>query len=311
MNRATRERRTPRRTSPVIVVVGLLAGTLATSAGPASAGGLLDGRIVYSDIVGGTGLYAIDPDGRRRTHLIDRRNTYGPKWLQDGSGVSFVVEAKKSSGNPNRLDVVDADGSNRRVLLPGSALPAGRSIASYDWSPDGTQLALCLTRGEHFDQPRIYVSSPDGSAMDLVLKRACQPDWSSTDRIVVRRGFRQILHFDPDGGNLATIRPGGHVNQPVWSPDAQRVVLMCGRPNSVDICVMDADGTNFIQLTDSATRDWSPTWSPSGRRIVWGPEDSLTGLNDLWRMRPDGSAQRQITHTRWIDEYEPDWIAPV
>lgn len=303
----TRERRRPRRIFSILATMGLVAGMIAMTDLPAYAVPLA-GRIVYSDIFGGSGLYSIAPDGTGRTHLVDEF-VYRPKWHPDGSGVSFIVEIGPRRSRGSRLDIVDADGSNRRVMLGLANLPTGwKTIETYDWSPDGTQLVLCLV-DDDFSRRRLYVSSPDGSAMDLVLTNACSADWSSQDRILALRG-RKLLELDPDGGNLVTIETRMPISDPVWSPDGSRIVFMCGPYNHVDICVMNADGADLVNLTESARLDWSPSWSPDGSRLVWAPSTNTKyQFSDLWRMRADGSAKTRLTRTRRIEEYEPDWSA--
>jgi Tol biopolymer transport system component len=74
------------------------------------------------------------------------------------------------------------------------------------------------------------------------------------------------------------------------------------------ILVLVASG--LVNLTTSPHTDWSPTWSPDGAWIAWarfGLHGSSYG--NLWRMRADGSHETQLTNTKRIDGYEPDWTA--
>jgi Tol biopolymer transport system component len=289
----------------VAVSIAVPFGSLPAYAGP------LSGRIVYTDAFGGTGVYKLSPDGTERQHLVDVGGdagyVYHPKWFRDGSAVSFVVETSVRS---TRLDAVDPDGSNRRVLLGRAKLPMGwKQILTYDWSPDGTQLVLCLfSKGS--DRQRLYVSTPDGSSMDRIAGNACSPDWSSQDRIAAIRGTR-LIELDPDGGNVVTIATGMQSADPAWSPNGRKIVFMCGGFTHADICVSNADGTMLKNLTNSDRTDWSPDWSPDGSRIVWAPATKNTKYQygDLWRMRSDGSAKTRLTNTPGRDDYEPDWTA--
>ena len=305
MDRLARERANPRMASSLATLL-LLTGMLALSAIPADAAPVA-GKIVYMDIFGRTGLYSIAPDGTDRTRLVDGL-VYGPKWRPDGSGVSFIVGTGPRA-RPSRLDTIDDDGSNRQVMLGRPQLPTGwKSILSYDWSPDGTKLVLCLADAQ-YSHERVYVSDPDGSSMDLVLTNACSPDWSSQDRVLALRG-RNLLEFDPDGGDLVAIQMKTQIADPVWSPDGSKIALMCGPYAHADICVMNADGTERMNLTASARIDWSPSWSPDGSRLVWAPSTNTRyQFSDLWRMRADGSGKTRLTRTPQNDEYEPDWSA--
>lgn len=306
MDCIARDRPSPRRLFSTLATLGLVIGMLVMTDSAADAAPLA-GRIVYSDIFGGSGLYSIAPDGTGRTHLVDD-SVYRPQWHPDGSGVSFIVEVGPR-GRSTRLDTVDADGSDRQVLLGRAQLPAGwKAISTYDWSPDGTQLVLCLV-DDKFERPRLYVSTPDGSLMNLLLTNACSPDWSSQGRILALRG-RKLLELDPDGGNLVTIQMETQTADPAWSPDGSKIAFMCGPYVHVDICVINADGSDLVNLTQSERIDWSPSWSPNGTRIVWAPSTNTKyQFGDLWRMRADGSGKTRLTRTPQIDEYEPDWSA--
>jgi TolB protein len=79
---------------------------------------------------------------------------------------------------------------------------------------------------------------------------------------------------------------------PAWSPDGTRIVFACRvgdpLPNmsvpTFEICVMKADGSNLVQLTDNNVfQDLTPTWSPDGQRIVFHRNDPT---NQLWTMNP-------------------------
>ena len=287
------------------MVLVLVLGTMASLLVPASVAVAkpLDGRIVYSDIFGGSGIYSIAPDGTGRRHLVTDPGVYRPKWFPDGTGISFIAEIGPR-GRRSRLEAIDIDGSNRRVLIGPSQFPVGyRSVSSYTWSPDGSQLVL----GLYGDGTALFLSNPDGTSIAEILPNAYSPDWSSLDRIVASRGGR-LITFDPDGGNRVKLAVGSSNSDPSWSPDGGRLVFMCGGFDHADMCEANADGSGLENLTNSDGVDWSPSWSPDGSRIVWVLSRTVSTFANLRRMRADGSATTRITTTKRIDEYEPDWI---
>ena len=52
--------------------------------------------------------------------------------------------------------------------------------------------------------------------------------------------------------------------------DAQaQIAFMSQRDGNPEIYVMDADGGNLRRLTDNSDKDFSPSWSPDGKRIAF------------------------------------------
>jgi len=71
-----------------------------------------------------------------------------------------------------------------------------------------------------------------------------------------------ILVINPDGTGIVNLTnsPEREVD-PAWSPDGQRIAFSVG-----GLWVMDADGSNQTQLTDSGQE---PAWHPDGTKIAF------------------------------------------
>jgi len=99
---------------------------------------------------------------------------------------------------------------------------------------------------------------------------------------------------------------------PSWSPDGSRITYSCripdpflqaqGRVSDFEICVMNADGTGVVQLTDNHVGDLSSTWSPDGTQIVFG----RAPLNQFFVMNADGTGVEQITFPPGLN-FIPNW----
>lgn len=59
----------------------------------------------------------------------------------------------------------------------------------------------------------------------------------------------------------------GH--EPVWSPDGTRLAFVLPTAYATDIYLVNADGTNFQNLTNSPTYDFWPAWSPDGTKLAF------------------------------------------
>jgi Ca2+-binding RTX toxin-like protein len=80
-----------------------------------------------------------------------------------------------------------------------------------------------------------------------------------------------------------------------------------GRDNP-EIYVMNADGSDRIQLTNIAGNNWLPDWSPDGTKIAFTTGrhgDPYAQNEEIYVMNADGSEQTRITDNS-VDNF-PDW----
>ena len=67
---------------------------------------------------------------------------------------------------------------------------------------------------------------------------------------------------------------------------------------------MNPDGSGRINLTRHDAKDSEPTWSPSGKHILFTSDRD--GDNDLYRMNADGTNVRKIFE-KWANRTNPVW----
>lgn len=89
---------------------------------------------------------------------------------------------------------------------------------------------------------------------------------------------------------------------PQWSPDGARIAFNSDHGGSFKICVMNADGSNPVQLTDD--NDGYPAWSPDGTKIAF--TSARDGNAEIYVMNADGSNQVRLTDDPGSDGV-PDW----
>jgi TolB protein len=70
---------------------------------------------------------------------------------------------------------------------------------------------------------------------------------------------------------------------------------------------MNADGTGQTNLTKNVAGDWSPAWSPDGKKIAFVSQRD--GNLEIYVMNADGTGQTRLTDNPAPDEY-PAWSRP-
>ena len=70
----------------------------------------------------------------------------------------------------------------------------------------------------------------------------------------------------PDGSGLTRLTNNNARgdDEPTWSPDGSKIAFVGGGK----IWVINADGTNEINISGTRTGDNYPDWSPDGSRIA-------------------------------------------
>lgn len=82
---------------------------------------------------------------------------------------------------------------------------------------------------------------------------------------------------------------------------------------SAEICLLDADGQNFRQLTFDGVPADGPEFAPDGTWIYLNTE-VFSGHAQIARMRPDGSEMTRLTNSQtvdWFPHLSPDGKAAV
>ena len=236
-----------------------------------------------------------------------------PAWSPDGTKLAYLT------GEPPRrvLVVANADGSDPTNL---AAILTGDGFA---WSPDGTRIAYRARTsregGNVADALVVTNLAGDSSSVEVSLAGAWQAfDWSPDGRAFVFTGDpnvptsraltsppTQLWMQNLDGSGLRRLVDGMTVATPHWSPDGSRIVFACHDAGEIgdrfDICLINADGTGFVRLTNGKDLNAAPVWSPDGQWIAFASDraanpSQLDGriAMSVFVMRPDGSDVRSV-----------------
>ncbi|NNE09659.1 MAG: hypothetical protein HKN20_13950 [Gemmatimonadetes bacterium] len=88
------------------------------------------------------------------------------------------------------------------------------------------------------------------------------------------------------------------------STPAGEVVFSTNRDGNFEIYLMQADGTNPVNLTMNAAYDYAPCWSPDGTRLAF--QTDRDGNSEIYLMNADGTGLVNLTNHPAKDA-APDW----
>jgi len=267
------------------------------------------GKIAFtSNRDGNNEIYVMNADGSNQTNLTNSPAfDWYPDWSSDGKKIIFGSYRNPSDEHDEDIYVMNADGSNVERLTDS---PEWSGFAA--WSPDGTKIAFCSNRDGTQD---IYIMNADGSGITRVTNDPepdYYPDWSLDGSIIVYlRGDPgdncEIYIINIDGTNKTNLTNNPEIDgYPSFSPDGTRIAFnrefYRGEKAVCNICVMDPDGTNFVQLTQQSTiheplGGGVPRWSPDGSKIVFQAEGEIYTIN------ADGTNRVNITNSPGADWY--------
>jgi Tol biopolymer transport system component len=209
-------------------------------------------------------IYVMNADGTRLIRLTEGLRAAGPAWSPDRTEIVFSQDQGTS------LVVMNADGSEARELrLDGEAYPPYQSPA---WSPDGTRIAFQASPEPGAEANSVYVTNVDGTDTSRLTAGLSDgsPAWSPDGATLAYAGPDGVyVHDMPTGTEQRVTVCGkredcGFDFEPTWSPDGRRIAFT--RQNyagdSVQVFVVNVDGTGLQQLTDGPELNGWPSWNP-------------------------------------------------
>ncbi len=248
---------------------------------------------------------------KRITNVIDSYPMLSP----DGKKICF----QSNRTGDSEIFVMNADGSNLQQLTNTAGFDGGPA-----WSPDGKKIVF---PSERDGDPEIYIMDADGSNQERLTNTPgddSHPHWyPDGSRIIFNsartspdlkapwgKQWHEVFSMKIDGSDVKQISGFKTVSTyPSVSPDGKKIAFRqvidgpafnwdlsanANNRNS-EVFVMDADGKNLVNLSQSPAFDGWPCWSPDGKRICFSSNRSgPANVGQLYAVNVDGSGLRKI-----------------
>jgi Tol biopolymer transport system component len=128
----------------------------------------------------------------------------------------------------------------------------------------------------------------------------------NVQRLTKEKGYNAEGSYSPDGKYIAFASNRLAYSRKLNDEDLK--FLARDASYFMDIYIMDADGKNVRQLTNSAGYDGGPFFSADGKKITWRRFTPDGSKAEIYTMNTDGTDQKQITHLNsmsWAPFYHP------
>ncbi len=253
-------------------------------------------------------------------------------------GTKFSFQSTRSDFKCDQIYTMNIDGSAQNLVSTGKGrttcayyMPDGNTIlyssthlGSEDCppTPDFSQGYVWAL----YDTYDIFTVNEDGTNLkQLTTEKGYDAEATISslgDRIVftsTRNGDIDIFTMNLDGSDVRQLTDEpGYDGGPFFSYDGSKIVyrrtsfandeeiinykelLSKGliRPSKLEIWVMDADGSNKIQITNNGAANFAPYWFPDGKRILFcsNVEDGKGRNFDIYKINLDGTGLEKITN---------------
>ena len=260
----------------------------------------------------------------------------------DGARLSF--QSTRGSHNCDQIYTMKIDGTDAHLVSGDKGrttcsfyYPDGKHLLYASTYLGGNECPPAPDQSEGYvwavyDSYDIFRANPDGSGIVRLTNTPgydAEATIAKDGRVVftsVRDGDMEIYSMNGDGSDVRRLTnlPGPD-GGPFFSPDGTKVVFRGNHPGpgkelddyrallkkalwkplSLQVFLMDRDGSSLRQVTNFAGANWAPSFTPDGKRLIFASNmKDPTGPNfDLYLINLDGTGLEQVTYSKDFDGF--------
>lgn len=260
-------------------------------------------------------------------------------------GKKFVYQSTHGDWKCDQIFRMNIDGTDKNLVSTGTGrttcayyMPDNKTILYASTHAGGED---CPPRPDYskgyvwalYDTYDIYTSNEDGSGLKrLTTEQGYDAEATVSpvgDRIVftsTRNGDIDLYTMNLDGSDVRQITDEpGYDGGAFYSYDGKKIIyrrtsfkdeeeivkykelLAQGliRPTALEIWIMDADGSNKVQVTKNGAANFAPYWFPDGQRILFCSNvlDPTSRNFDIYKINIDGTGLERITYYDGFDGF--------
>ncbi len=241
-------------------------------------------------------IYSMKIDGSDLKKISDAGRTTCAYYTPDGKSIVYASTIKGGRGCPPKPS-----------FDQGYVWPIYDSYDIYAANADGTGMRpLTTTPGYDAEATirrdgRIVFTSVRDGDMEIYSMNA---DGSDVRRLTRREGPDGGPFFSPDGKQI--VFRGRALGAGPELDDYRRLLkLGLWRPTSLEIFVMNDDGSNLRQVTNLKAASFAPFFTPDGKQIIFSTNvGDPKGRNfDLYLINADGTGLERVTTNETFDGF--------
>lgn len=218
--------------------------------------------------------------------------------------LTLNVTIAQTKNIESSLVLLDVHSGEEKIILQEK-----RHFEAPNWSRDGNY--LLINSGGLLE--KVSISGENLGVINTGFANRCNNDHgfsfdgktlfiSHNDTSAAKGNNSRIFVLPADGGTPKLVTEKYPSYWHGVSPDGQTLVYCAMRNNNYDVYKISINGGGEIRLTDAEGLDDGPEYSYDGEWIYFNSH--RTGRMQLYRMKPDGTSQEQLTN----DEFD-NWFA--